>query len=170
MTLCYKGLSYRATCSRCFSDFAINLGLWCVTSKRCNYKLNWNLKINLINISCGGTWRAREPDVFQIDHVVFGVNSSTFEAQFVAEEDARRPQSDVPLAGEAIFKSRYMDDSVDCVPDVKTGVELISQLWQLWGFAEINVRKWLSNEPERICNLFVICLPHEAVRSSYELV
>lgn len=71
---------------------------------------------------------------------------------------------------QTIFKSRYMDDSVDCVPDVKTGVELISQLWQLWGFAEINVRKWLSNEPERICNLFVICLPHEAVRSSYELV
>ena len=97
--------------------------------------------------------------MFQVDHVVFGVNSSTFEAQFVAEEDARRPQSDLPLAGETIFKSRYMDDSVDCVPDVKTGVELISQLSQLWGFAEINVRKWLSNEPERICNLFVICLP-----------
>lgn len=108
--------------------------------------------------------------MFQIDHVVFGVISSTFEAQFVAEGGARRPQSDVPLAGEAIFKSRYMDDSVDCVPDVKTGVELISQLWQLWGFAEINVRKWLSNEPERICNLFVICLPHEAIRSSDELV
>lgn len=65
--------------------------------------------------------------MFQIDHVVFGVNSSTFEAQFVAE-DARRPQSDVALAGEAIVKSRYMDDSLDCVPDVKTGVELISQL------------------------------------------
>ena len=32
--------------------------------------------------------------MFQIDHVVFGVKSSTFEAQFVAEEDARRPQSD----------------------------------------------------------------------------
>ena len=29
---------------------------------------------------------------------------------------------------QTIFKSRYMDDSVDCVPDVKTGVELISQL------------------------------------------
>ena len=97
--------------------------------------------------------------MFQIDHVVFGVNSSTFEAQFVAEEDVRRPQSDLPLAGETLFKSRYMDDGVDCVPDVKTGVEFISQLSQLWGFAEMNVRKWLSNEPERICNLFVICLP-----------
>ena len=97
--------------------------------------------------------------MFQIDHVVLGVNSSTFEGQFVAEEDARRPQSDLPLAGETILKSRYMDDSVDCVPDVKTGVELISQLSQVWGFSEINVRKWLSNEPERICNLFVICLP-----------
>ena len=97
--------------------------------------------------------------MFQIDHVVFGVNSCPFEAQFGAEEDARRLQSDLPVAGETIFKSRYMDDSVDCVPDVKTGVELKSQLSQLWDFAEINVRKRLSSEPERICNYFVICLP-----------
>ena len=87
--------------------------------------------------------------MFQIDHVVFGVNSSPFEAQFGAEEDARRLQSDLPVAG----------DSVDCVPDVKTGMELNSQLSQLWDFAEINVKKWLSSEPKRICNYFVICLP-----------
>ena len=77
----------------------------------------------------------------------------------MAEENVRRPQSDLPLAGETIFKSRYMDDSSNCVPDVKTGVELNGHLSQLWGFAEINVRKWLSNEPEIICNFFVICLP-----------
>ena len=89
--------------------------------------------------------------MFQIDHVVFGVNSSPFEAQFGAEEDARRLQSDLPVAGETIFMSRYMDDSVDCVPDVKTGVQLNSQLSQLWDFAEINARKWLSSEPQRRC-------------------
>ena len=46
-------------------------------------------------------WRdfetGREPDVFEFNRVVFGVNWSPFQAQFVAQEHARRQQSIFPL-------------------------------------------------------------------------
>ena len=49
-------------------------------------------------------WRSlekdRAPDVFEFDRVVFGVNSSLFQAQFVPQEHARRQQSVFPLADE----------------------------------------------------------------------
>ena len=59
-----------------------------------------------------------EPDTFEFDRVVFGVNSSNFQAQFVAREHAKKYQSEFPLAAETILKSTYMDDSMDSVPDV----------------------------------------------------
>ena len=73
----------------------------------------------------------REPDVFEFNRVVFGVDSSPFQVQFVDQEDARRHQSIFPLAAETVLKSTCMDDSMDSVPSVKTAVELYSQLSQL---------------------------------------
>ena len=80
---------------------------------------------------------------------MFGVNSSPFQAQFVAQEHARKHQSEFPLAAETVLKSTYMDDSMDSSPDVKTAVELYRQPSQLWVFfSGMYARKWLSNEPE----------------------
>mgnify|MGYP000220582798 CR=1 FL=1 len=42
----------------------------------------------------------------------------------------------------------YMDNSMDSVRDVKTGVELYSQLTKLWETAGMHARKWLSKVPE----------------------
>ena len=95
----------------------------------------------------------RGPDVFEFDRVVFGVNSSPFQAQFVAQEHTRKHQSEFPLAAETVLKSTYMDDSMDSSPDVKTAVELYRQLSQLWGSAGMYARKWLSNEPEVLRNV-----------------
>ena len=90
----------------------------------------------------------KEPDIFEFDRVVFGVNLSPFQAQFVAQEHAKKYQSEFPLAAETILKSTYMDDIMDSVPDVRTAVELYNQLSELWGSAGMYPRKWLSNEPE----------------------
>ena len=88
------------------------------------------------------------PYIYEFDRVVFGVNPSPFQAQFVAQEHARQHQSEYPLAAETILESTNMDDSMDSVPDVKTGVELYSQLSKLWETAGMHGRKWLSNVPE----------------------
>ena len=97
-------------------------------------------------------WRdletGREPDVFEFNRVVFGVISSPFQAQFGAQEHARRHQSIFLLEAETVLKSTYMDDNMDSVPSVKAAVELYSQLSQLWKSAGKYARKWLSNKPE----------------------
>ena len=57
--------------------------------------------------------------MFEFNRVVFGVNSSPFQAQFVAQEHARRHQSIFPSANETVLRSTYMDDIMDSVPSVK---------------------------------------------------
>ena len=80
--------------------------------------------------------------------MVFGVNSSPFQVQFVAREHAKKHQPEFPLAAETILESTYMDDSMDSMPDVRTAVELYNQLSELWDSAGMHARKWLSNELE----------------------
>ncbi|XP_044169850.1 uncharacterized protein LOC122953913 [Acropora millepora] len=90
----------------------------------------------------------REPDVFEFNRVVFGKNSTPMELQFVAQENARRNQDRHPLAAETVFKSTYMDDSIDSVEKDEGGVELYRQLKALWEAANMQARKWISNSPE----------------------
>ena len=92
----------------------------------------------------------REPDVFEISRVVFGKNSAPMESQFVAQENARRNQDRYPLAAETVLKSTYMDDSIDSVENDDEGVELYRQLKALWGVANMQARKWISNSPKVI--------------------
>ena len=90
----------------------------------------------------------REPNTLGFDCVVYGVNSSPFQAQCVAQEHAKKYQSEFPVAAETILKSTYMDDSMDSVPDVRTVIELYSQQSELWDSAGMYARKWLSNESQ----------------------
>ena len=90
----------------------------------------------------------REPDVFEFNRIVFGKNSAPMESQFVAQENARRNQDRYPLAAETVLKSTYMDDSIDSVEKDEGGVELYRQLKALWGAANMQARKWISNSPE----------------------
>lgn len=85
--------------------------------------------------------------MFRFNRVVFGVNSK-IQAQFVAQEHARRHQSTFPLAAETVLKSTYMDNTMDLVPSVKAAVELCSHLSQLWKSAGMYAWKCLSNKPE----------------------
>ena len=92
----------------------------------------------------------REPDVFQFSRVIFGKNLDPMEAQFAAQENARRNQDCYPLATETVLKSTYMDDSIDSVENDDDRVELYLQLKALWGNAGMQVRKWISNSPKAI--------------------
>ena len=52
-----------------------------------------------------------------------------------------------PRAAETVFKSTYMDDSMDSILNEQPGLELYQQLSELWGAAGMHARKWLSNSP-----------------------
>ena len=51
-----------------------------------------------------------DPDVFEFDRLVFGVNSSPFLVQFVTQQHAQKHQLEYPLGAETVLKSTYMDD------------------------------------------------------------
>ena len=88
-----------------------------------------------------GIDQARQPEVYEFDRVVFGVNSSLFQAQFVLQHHAKKFQDAFPMAAETILKSTYMDS----VLDEADGLELHSQLSHLLSKAGMHTRKWLSN-------------------------
>jgi hypothetical protein len=95
-------------------------------------------------------WRSSidsEPDVYQFNRLVFGVNASPYLAQFVSQYNAQRFAGEYPFAAETVMKSTYMDDSMDSVWNEKEGVELYHELAELWQKAGMCARKWLSNSP-----------------------
>ncbi|XP_064650007.1 uncharacterized protein LOC135501694 [Lineus longissimus] len=101
-------------------------------------------------------WRGEdkeEPNEYEFNRVVFGVNASPFLAQFVSQEHARKYKSQYPLASETVLKSTYMDDSMDSVQDDKSGIELYKQLNKLWGIAGMDARKYLSNSPKVLAEI-----------------
>ena len=97
-------------------------------------------------------WRkmdqSRSPDVYEFDRVVFGINLSPFQAQFVLRHHAQEFQRKFPMAAETILKSTYMDDSMDSVLSEEQGVRLYQELSSLLTHAGMHARKWLSNSYE----------------------
>ena len=71
-----------------------------------------------------GTDHSRQPDVYEFDRVVFGVNSFPFQAQFVLQNHIRNFEAGFPMAAEPVLKSTYMDDSMASVSNEEQGVEL----------------------------------------------
>ena len=85
-----------------------------------------------------GNSQNRNPDVYEFDRIVFGLNSSPFQAQFVLQHHAQNHQIDYPVAAETIQKSTYMDR--DQLPCAKTlGV---------WWLADRDVFTFKENAPE----------------------
>ena len=96
-------------------------------------------------------WRdlqEQEPEVFQFNRLVFGLNVSPFLAQFVVQEHARRHMKSHPLGADAILHSTYMDDTMDSASGVETAVKLYQELEELWSSAGMKARKWLSNSSQ----------------------
>ena len=95
----------------------------------------------------------KSPDVYEFSRVVFGVNSSPFMAQYVAQEHARNNEDEFPQAAKTILRSTYMDDSMDSVPDDAAGIKLYEELSKLWKKAGMRARKWLSNSQKVLENI-----------------
>ena len=81
---------------------------------------------------------------------MFRKNSAPMESKFVAQENAQRNQNHYSLATETVLKSTYMDDSINSVENDDEGMELYRQLKSLWGVANMQARKWISNSPKVI--------------------
>ena len=87
----------------------------------------------------------RAPDEYEFNRVVFGVNSSLFQAQFVAHMYAEKHKDEFRIATEIVLKATYVGDSMDSVVDESQGIKLYEELNQLWSKAGVHAHKWLSN-------------------------
>jgi hypothetical protein len=92
-----------------------------------------------------GMDQTREPDVYQFNRLVFGVNSCPFQAQFVTQQHALKNKTKLPRAAETVLLATYMDDSLDSVATESEAINLYQQLSELWSSAGMHARKWLSN-------------------------
>ena len=94
-------------------------------------------------------WRdldqSRQPEEYQFNSLVFGVNSYPYQVQFVSQKHAIANKKQYSKAAETILESTYMDDGMDSVPSVEECLELYDQLSKLWESAGMHARKWLSN-------------------------
>lgn len=77
-------------------------------------------------------WRnldtTRPVDQYEFNRVVFGVNSSPFQAQNVVQQHAKTYNDYYPLVAATILKSTYMDDSMGSVLTEEKGIELYIHL------------------------------------------
>ena len=59
-------------------------------------------------------WRSlaedKSPDEYEFNRVVFGANSSPFQAQFVVQQHAKSLENVYPMAADTVEESTYMDD------------------------------------------------------------
>ena len=67
----------------------------------------------------GSLEKEKEPKEFEFNRVVFGMNSSPFQAQFVAQANTGKHKNE-------------LDESMDSVADDNQALELYSQLDKLW--------------------------------------
>ncbi|CAC5419849.1 unnamed protein product [Mytilus coruscus] len=81
------------------------------------------------------------PEEYEFNSVVFGKNSSPFQAQLVSRKQAEMMKDSYARAAKTVHKSTYMDDSMDSVLNDKQGIELYNQLSQLWAKAGMYARK-----------------------------
>ena len=103
----------------------------------------------------------RAPAEYEFNRVVFGVNSSLFQAQFVAQTHAEKHKDEFPMAAETVLKSTYMDDIMDSVVDESRGIKLYEELNQLWSKAGVQTHKWLSNSTKVLERIPVESRPSE---------
>ena len=85
------------------------------------------------------------PDHYELNTLIFGVNSCPFQAQFVTQMHAKKNKELYPRAVETVLESTYMDDSMDSTETDKEGIQLYVDLSRLWKTAGIHARKWISN-------------------------
>ena len=90
----------------------------------------------------------RQPDEYEFNRLVFGVNSCPFQAQLVTQRHAELNKEQFPQAADAVLNSTYMDDTLDSTTDAEAAIDLCQQLSRLWRSAGMHARKWMSNSEQ----------------------
>lgn len=95
-----------------------------------------------------GMDRAREPDSYVMDSMIFGAKSSPTSANFVLRKNASEFKESHPEAVEAINRNHYMDDYLDSVLTVEVARQRIQDVSMIHSAGGFEIRGWVTNSPE----------------------
>ena len=74
----------------------------------------------------------KSPVIQELTRLMFGMNASPFEMQYVVRHNAEKNQSEYPLAAETILESAYMDDTMDSTQTEDNAIYLYEELKKSW--------------------------------------
>ncbi|KAL0881109.1 hypothetical protein ABMA27_002231 [Loxostege sticticalis] len=112
-------------------------------------------------------WRSspKEPvRTYVMTSLIFGANCSPFVAQFVKNKNAKRFESTMPAAVDAIVNSHYMDDYIDSLPDISSAIEMVKNVTDIHKSGGFEIRNWTSNSAEVLDSIPKEALGPVAVR------
>ncbi|KAL0822662.1 hypothetical protein ABMA28_004686 [Loxostege sticticalis] len=112
-------------------------------------------------------WRSspKEPvRTYVMTSLIFGANCSPFVAQFVKNKNAKRFESTMPAAVDAIVNSHYMDDYKDSLPDISSAIEMVKNVTDIHKSGGFEIRNWTSNSAEVLDSIPKEALGPVAVR------
>ncbi|XP_028042710.1 uncharacterized protein LOC114252434 [Bombyx mandarina] len=96
--------------------------------------------------------------------LIFGANCSPFIAQFVKNKNAQRYESSMPAAASAIYRSHYMDDYIDSLPNEEAAIQLIDNIMFIHKQGGFQMRNWTSNSKKILASLPKDLLGEAAVK------
>ena len=83
---------------------------------------------------------------FRMTRMTFGVSASPFAANMAVQQNASDLAVQYPLAAEAVVKSFYVDDCLSGADTVSGGIEMQTQLQEMFEKGGFQLRKWNSSE------------------------
>ena len=93
-------------------------------------------------------WRdmdtTKEPEVYQMNVVIFGAKSSPCTATYVLRRCANDGRTQYPEAADKVSTRFYMDDYLDSVDTEDEGRELVNSLNSLLSAGGFHLTKWIS--------------------------
>lgn len=100
-----------------------------------------------------GMNRDKQPDVYEMNVMIFGAVSSPSQAQFVKNQNAERLEVKYPGILRAIRDQHYVDDYVDYATTVEEANTRINNVIEAHMEGGFKLLKFLSNSPEVIAKI-----------------
>ena len=95
-----------------------------------------------------GMRRTGEPDIYEMNAMIFGAVSSPSQAQFVKNHNAKSLVNINQNVIDAICMQHYVDDYVHCSKTVEEAIQLIKDVTQTQENGGFKLAKFISNSPE----------------------
>lgn len=100
-----------------------------------------------------GKDRQREPDVYQMNVMIFGAVSSPSVAQFVKNKNAVEFEPEFPGITRSIHKQHYVDDYLDSCDTEEEAMKRIADVIYVHAQAGFEMVKWITNSTKVLLSI-----------------